>query len=409
MFCLYIDPGTGSMLFAALMGVFSVVLYFFREAWVKISFMLSGGRKVQSGEKLPVVIFSDDKRYWNVFEPICDEFESRGIDVHYMTASPDDPAMEKDYVHVKRKFIGKGNKAVARMNTLKAGVVLATTPNLDVFQWKRSKGVDHYVHIAHAADDITKYRMFGTDYYDSVLLGGKYQGEQIRKLEKLRKLPKKNIEYVGMPYMDRMKERADEGKNTHEDKNAVTVLLAPSWGESGILSRYGEKLIDILAEAGYELIIRPHPQSFISEKEILDALMNKYAGTPNISWNRDNDNYEVLKKADILISDFSGVIFDFALVFDKPVIYADTDFDKSPYDCYWLNEELWTFKILPYIGKKPDASNMNDIKALISECMQDKKLQAGRDLARKDTWMHEGEGAGRTVDYIEKIAMKEGK
>jgi CDP-glycerol glycerophosphotransferase (TagB/SpsB family) len=58
-----------------------------------------------------------------------------------------------------------------------------------------------------------------------------------------------------------------------------------------------------------------------------------------------------------MISDFSGVIFDYSLVFDRPVIYADTSFDKSPYDAAWLDEPLWTFRILPSLGiplKKED-------------------------------------------------------
>ena len=58
----------------------------------------------------------------------------------------------------------------------------------------------------------------------------------------------------------------------------------------------------------------------------------------------------LLRRSDIMISDFSGVIFDFALVYDKPVIYADTEFDKSPYDAWWLDTPYWTFDVLPRIG-----------------------------------------------------------
>ena len=43
--------------------------------------------------------------------------------------------------------------------------------------------------------------------------------------------------------------------------------------------------------------------------------MAKYVENPKFSWNRDTDNFEVLRQSDILISDFSGVIFDYALVF----------------------------------------------------------------------------------------------
>ncbi len=397
---LYIDPGTGSMLFTILLSVLSIGIYFLKDSFLKMAVFFSGGRKTRDTKEYSTVIFSDDKRYWNVFEPICDEFESRGADVVYMTSSPDDPALKKKYEHIKAEFIGKGNRAFARLNTLRAGTVLSTTPGLDVFQWKRSKEVSRYVHIAHAADDITKYKMFGIDYYDAILLGGEYQGRQVRALERLRNLPEKSIEYVGMPYLDSMKQRLEKEKPEEENTDDITVLLAPSWGPNGILSKFGEELIRILSETGYKVIIRPHPQSYISEKEIIDSLKIRFSDTPDITWNNDNDNFEVLKQSDILISDFSGVIFDYSLVFDKPVIYADTNFDKSRYDCYWLDEKLWTFEILPEIGRKLTPSNMNDIKSLIRECLQDEKLQAGRDRARSETWMHMGDGAKRTVDFL---------
>ena len=63
--------------------------------------------------------------------------------------------------------------------------------------------------------------------------------------------------------------------------------------------------------------MRPHPQSFQSDKEIIDRLMQKYPESEMFLWNRDNDNFSVLQAADILISDFSGVIFDYSLVFDE--------------------------------------------------------------------------------------------
>lgn len=88
------------------------------------------------------------KRYWSVFRPVCRELDKKGIDTVYMTASPDDPALENDFPHIHAQFIEEGNKAFAKLNFLNASVVLATTPGLDVYQWKRSKQVDYYVHLA---------------------------------------------------------------------------------------------------------------------------------------------------------------------------------------------------------------------------------------------------------------------
>ena len=396
----YIDPGTGSMLFTILIGILGALRYLFKSWFVKLRFFFSGGRNKETNtDEIPLVIFSDGKQYWTYLEPICRELDKKGFDVVYMTSDPKDPVLENPYPHIKGRFIGEGNKAFAKLNFLKATVVFSTTPGLDVYQWKRSREVKCYVHIMHAAKDLTLYRMFGTDYYDVLLLAGDYQVEQARALEKLWNIPERECSIVGVPYLDEMLKRFEQNPTVEKNDNKI-VLLAPSWGESGILNRYGSKIIDELLATGYDVIIRPHPQSFVSEKALLDNLMNKYPDSERLQWNRDNDNFEVLKKADILISDFSGVMFDFALVYDKPIIYTDTGFDKGPYDAWWLDEPLWIFEVLPAIGKELNTENMHDLKNMIDECLSDQKYAEGRDRARKDTWAHQGESAERTADFL---------
>ncbi|MBO4650873.1 MAG: hypothetical protein IK109_06805, partial [Clostridiales bacterium] len=70
---LYIDPGTGGMLFTVFFAIFGVVFFSARTAFDKIKFKISGGKQAKiSKEKIPLVIFSDHKRYWTTFEPIVE-------------------------------------------------------------------------------------------------------------------------------------------------------------------------------------------------------------------------------------------------------------------------------------------------------------------------------------------------
>ena len=396
---LYIDPGTGSMLFTILIGIIGTLAFFFRTLIVKLKFVFTGGKKTNaSSERESIVIFSDDKRYWSVFKPICREFNKRNIKVKYFTASENDDALKNEFENIEAEFIGENNKAFSKLNFLDAKLVLSTTPGLDVYQWKRSKKVNYYLHIPHAASDISLYRMFGIDYYDGVLLSGEYQVDEIRQLESARNLPAKDIEVVGIPYMDDMLDRLKMNSTVKSD--IKTVLLAPSWGSSSIFSKYGSRVIEELTKTGYHIIIRPHPQSFISEAEMINELMIKYPDSDLLEWNRDADNFNVLNKSDILISDFSGVIFDFALVYDKPVIYTDTEFDKSPYDAWWIDDELWTISALPKIGEKLDEDNLSNIKDLIDNCMENNIYSQNREQLRTETWANIGAGAEKTVDFI---------
>lgn len=391
---LYIDPGTGSMLFTILIGVISAGIYGIRGFFMKLKYSSKENVK-DNKDVIPYVIFSDSKRYWNIFRLICDEFEKREIPLTYYTMSEDDPALKCDYKYVTREYIGDGNSAFAKMNFLKADVVLSTTPGLDVYQWKRSKDVKCYIHIPHSVDDLTGYRMFGLDYYDAVLLSGNHISDEIRQLEKLRNLPSKDIRIVGLTYFDELEEKIQN--NPREENDRPVILLAPSWGPSSILNKYGSKAIDALLSTGYKIVVRPHPQSKTSEKDMLDNLMKKY---PDLEWNFDNDNFDILNRADLLISDFSGVIFDFALVFGKPIIYADTSFDKGPYDAWWLDEEMWKFKVLPELGKQLKESDLDNIKPLIDECLTSETIKENIEKVKDECWKCRGESAKNTVDYM---------
>ncbi len=229
------------------------VLWFgLRKLWLKLKYITPGRTKADE-KKIPLVIFSDGRQYWQYFEPICRELDSRFFDVTYLTAAPDDLALSAAIPHLHAEFVGRGNKAFARMNFLRATLVLSITPGLDVYQWKRSKDVNYYIHILHAIS-ATGYTFFGIDFYDALILSAEFQKEEIRELERIREEPEKEIVLAGLPYWDEMEKKNVETGAVQDHE--TTVLLVPSWRELGLLSRYGSKLIDILLDTGYHIIIR---------------------------------------------------------------------------------------------------------------------------------------------------------
>ena len=400
---LYIDPGTGAMLFSVLMGIVGVLFYALKGAIIKIRFILSGGKVTSSSDnKIPLVIFSDNKRYWNCFKAICEELEKRQFKCEYWTASPDDPALSEKYEYVKTMFIGEGNKAFAKLNLMNAYMCLSTTPGLDVYQWKRSKNTDCYIHIFHNFAEPLLYRMFGIDYYDVILASGNEEERYIRRLEKHWNSDEKEIKVVGLPYLDDLLRRKQEFEknNLNTSNENVVVLLAPSWGESSITNKYGEKFINALINTGYNIIYRPHPQSFTADKELMDNLMNKFPDNDKFTWDKNPDNFESLNKADILISDFSGIIYDFSLCFDKPVMYANSGFDPSPYDSYWLNGDSWSVSNLPNVGKELNEDDFNNLKSVIDDLLSNSDYKSSRNNIKKEAWKNIGTSHIAAADYL---------
>lgn len=125
----------------------------------------------------------------------------------------------------------------------------------------------------------------------------------------------------------------------------------------------------------------------------MDKLQTKFPESEKLHWNGDNDNFEVLRKSDIMITDFSCVMFDYALIFDRPFIYTDIEFDKSPYDAAWVEEDMWTLRILPYIGVPLRDEDFDSIKEVIDHTVNDDRLARGRDKARQETWANPGEAS----------------
>ena len=133
---------------------------------------------------------------------------------------------------------------------------------------------------------------------------------------------------------------------------------------------------------------------------MIEKLMQQYPDSDQLEWNRDNDNFNVLNRSDILISDFSGVIFDFSLVYDKPVIYTNPKIDVSVYDAWWLNKPLWTASALPRIGQELTPENMDNLKELIDHCLSDPRFAEGRRIVKDETWANFGHGAQAVAEYL---------
>ncbi|CAK0751123.1 CDP-Glycerol:Poly(Glycerophosphate) glycerophosphotransferase [Gammaproteobacteria bacterium] len=406
----YIDPGTGSMLFSVMIGLVSVVFFTVRSALIRLRTLpiwYHHDKGYASKNKKEFVIYSEGRQYWNVFRPVIEELDRRAISCHFYTSDESDPGLKYQSNHVKARFIGKGNKAYAMLNMLEADLCLMTTPGLDVYQLKRSKFVKHYTHILHSTDDVTFYRLFGLDYFDSVLLTGEYQKKAIRQLETLRGIKEKKLIVVGCTYLDELKKSLDNLPVVVKTDSNYTVLVSPSWGENGILRKFGMSLLKPLVESNFQVIIRPHPQSAISEKKILDYLMEQLKPYQNVEWDFHRENIHAMQKSDIMISDFSAIVFDYLFLFSRPVIYTSYNFDKRPYDCSDLEEEPWKFQTLNRIGIRLTEDNFMNIREIVLNNIHNRDLQEKIRERRETAYFYPGQAGEKVVDAILSLQQAE--
>ena len=363
----YLDPGTGSMLLSIVVGTVSSAYFFIRKlpSLIRATFFRFSGNKEEL-QNNSIVFYAESKSYWSTFKPVLEALAQKKVKVTYLTSDEKDPVFNSgldQWVHAK--FIGKGQTAYTALGFLEADVFALTTPGIDSLQIRRSPGVKKYVHIVHAIGDIHTYKLYSFDFYDTVFCSGVGQQKSLRALENIRRTKPKDLPLLGCPYMDLYVNRLNEVSGPEDN----TILLAPTWGKNGLLSRTGSQIPKLLAQAGYHVIFRPHPQSFISDKPIIERLQDELKDYENIEWDRNPDGFKSLSRARLMISDVSSVIFDFAFVFLRPVITVGNGPLKEGFEAWTIPHEAWDTQAFNALGKRILPGHEQEIITAVKELL----------------------------------------
>lgn len=368
----YLDPGTGSMLLSVIVGLASSAYFVARRLPSMIRSLLYRltGRK-GTIRRNRIVIYSESKSYWSTWRPVLHALVERGEPVTFLTSAEDDPVFREDFgdrrTLVAATFIGKGNAAYTALGFLEADVFVLTTPGIDVLQIRRSPGVKKYVHVVHALGDIHTYKLFSFDYYDAVLCSSGAQARSLRALERIRGTARKALPLAGCPYLDGLVDRAAKLAGNPDGR---TVIVAPTWGRNGMLTRTGALVPRLLAEAGWHVILRPHPQSFISDKDVLARVGEELRPFGNVEWDRNPDGFATLSRAAVMVSDVSGVIFDFAFVFLRPVVTIGEGPLRDGFEAWEIPHPAWETAAMDALGRhlRPgEEASVADVVAALAE------------------------------------------
>lgn len=358
----YLDPGTGTILVNLLIAGLATLVYSLK------GFIL---RLLGKGAYIPrdqggIAIFSEGRQYWATFEPIILAFLDRKISFRYYTLDVEDEALLIENELMSSRFLGYGSLAFRRASNLKADYLISTTPNLgcNSYPISRSSKVGTLVHVFHSINDLSMYRIGSLDHYDLVIMVGEFQAESIRLLEKKRNLKPKELVTLGLPYLDCYAQNKKEKQCISTTK---IVLIGSSWGNKGLLSCFGTAFIRQLALSGYDLIIRPHPQSLISETQAIQRYKTELGDLSNVSWDTQISPSQSMNRADILISDTSSLRFDFAFIHEKPVITLNIPKDAMPGYERDEMEFIWADLAAPRIGFVLEEQQLDELPKWIEK------------------------------------------
>ena len=393
----YLDPGTGTVLLNLIIAGVAALIYSLKGFFLKL---VGKGDQLQKKENhnYKIAILSEGKQYWSTFKSVAEALIAQKVPFKYYTLDVEDPALQIENEFMKSRFLGYGGWAYNKAGRIEEDVLLCTTPNIGTkgYPIKRPEKVKKLIHVLHSVQIV--YKKGGLDFYDSVILVNEMQRKAILGNTEQSELQKKNLEILGLPYFDYLKE-IKEGKPS---VNTNTVLIASSWGSKGLLNSFGTEFIKNIVNAGSKVIVRPHPQSRISEPELI-KLYKKQLADFDVVWDETIDPSASMNEAAILITDTSSIKYDFAFVYEKPVITLNIPLDSiKDFDTSNLRAE-WITEVERNIGCIVEKGEEKDIAAKISDTVKSCNPEYLREY-RKHIVANYGDAGKAVAEHLAKCA-----
>lgn len=341
-----------------------------------------------------LVFYSESNGFYKYFKGIIEYLlNNTNLTIHYITSDYNDNIfkLEKENPKIKAYYIGE-RKLITLMMKMDADVVVMTMPDLNNYHIKRSyirKDIE-YIYIPHGMDSLNLTMRAGSmDHFDTVFATGKHQMDEDIKTNELHNLQNRKIIEWGYSLLDEMIEDYKKAKTSNDEK---TVLIAPSWQKDNIVDLCLDEMLDKLCQSKYKIIVRPHPQQVRHMKEKFDILKDKYRNNKNIEIQTDFSSNSTVFNAALLITDWSGIAYEYAFTTKKPVIFIDTpmkimnpeykEIDIEPFNIWARNEIGQVVKLdeLKDISRTVDKmiDNQQEYSDKIEKMMQNYVYNIGR-------------------------------
>ena len=361
-------------------------------------------------EKMRLMFYSEQSGFYKYFENIITALlEKTDEPIYYITSDPNDKIFETKNAQIRPYFIS-GNQLIALMMKLECDIVVMTMPDLEKYHIKRSKVKKNieYIFVDHACVSINMtYRTGALDYFDTIFVTSRYQGIEVREIEALRNTKKKKIVKYGYGLIDNM--IAAYNALEHKQNEKPTILIAPSWQYDNILDSCLDDLLSELICDKYKVVVRPHPQYIrrfpVQMEKIIERYQDKFG--PDFMIETDFSSNVTVYTADVVITDWSAIAYEFSFTTDKPSLFVDTEMKV-------VNKDYDKIKLKPFditarntIGKSVSKEQTKHIASVIDDLLanQDSYQETISELKKGYFYNlgHSGEvGADYIIERLEK-------
>lgn len=244
--------------------------------------------------------------------------------VTYVTSDSADPGLSRQHENYRSIYIPEGWFLTIFFQVNQSDLFVLTMMDLHNLQLKRSLQPVHYVYLFHSMGSthmVDHENSF--DHYDSLFCTGPHQVAEIRRREELKNLPAKHLYDYGHPRLEDVIEQGRVCGPPPASAGPVTVLIAPTWGDDSIFNTCGKDLIEVLLQAGYRVIMRPHYQSTRLTPDVIAGVRDSFMGHERFEYIDRMDETDSILRSDVLVCDWSAMAMEYAMGLEKPVLFID--------------------------------------------------------------------------------------
>jgi len=356
-----------------------------------------------------IVFYAEHSGYYPYFEGIIKKLtDEYGRTLCYITSDRHDPILSNPDPRIKTFYLNK--LLPFFMAFIRCKVFVMTLTDLNKFHLKRSINPVHYVYVFHAlVSTHMMYRYGAFDHYDCILCAGPHHVEEIRQREKLNNLPPKTLIEAGYYPLERIyQDYQGYVRQKPSQADRETILIAPSWGADNVLESCGEELVGLLLREGYQVIVRPHPETVKHSPGLIAQLTTKFGKNPDFTLEKSIATHDSLLRADVLICDCSGVALEYALGTERPVLFLDVPVKIKNENYRDLNIEPLELATRTKIGVIVKPEELATVPTVISQLISAARQYKNAIIELREQYLfHFGKSAEIGATYVHRLISQE--
>lgn len=345
-------------------------------------------KRFLSGPRKRIVFYSEKNGFYKYYKNIIEEIIRRtNIVVHYITSDPEDEVFKMESEQFKPYYIGE-TKLIVLMMKLETDIMVMTTPDLENYHLKRSyvKKDIEYIYVPHDVNSSNlTFHKDALDHFDTIFTSGPKNKEEIKEREEIFGVSTKNLVEWGSSVIDNMSKAYNEMEQ--EESGAKRVLIAPSWQKDNIMDSCIEEILDNLKGKGYHIIVRPHPQYVRHFEGKINALKQKYEAA-DIEIQTDFSSNKTVYTADVLVTDWSSIAFEYAFSTLKPVLFINTPMKVVNPEYRLLATVPIDIELRDKVGIALEETNLSQVEAAVGELLNDNRFTKEAMAKMRDAYIY---------------------